>query len=146
MQQFARVAQRVGFVYCFSIIEANRRAEYAADSKRVAGIHATAAASFDAELTTFFPFDPFRLPRSCVFIENIYREWTSVALDESDDEDEDESDEEDDGLGGSISSHQSYEDLHMHGPSSLADGGASLGASFGGMSISPARPVEVAVQ
>lgn len=108
-------------------------------------MHAAAAASFDAELTTFFPFDPFRLPRSSAFIDGIYREWTSVALDESGDEDEDESEEEEE-EGGGVGSQQSDEDLYMHGPASLIEDTAGLGASFGGMSISPVRHTEVSVQ
>lgn len=120
------------------------------------------ASSFDAELTTFFPFDPFRLPRSGVFIENIYREWTSVALDDSEDEDDDDDDseeeeedvgssedkEEEEGLVGrkiAGSLRRSGDDLRMHGPASLIDGETELGASFGGMSISPARPTELMV-
>ncbi|KAH8118691.1 RNA polymerase I-specific transcription initiation factor RRN3 [Phellopilus nigrolimitatus] len=115
VQQFARVAQRVAFIYCFSILEANRRSEFSPDTKGK-GVATGAAAmsrSFDADLTTFFPFDPFKLPRSSGYIEGIYREWTS--------------------------------DLNMHGPASFADDAGGLGESFGGMSISPAHPRQVTV-
>lgn len=162
VQQFARVAQRVGFIYCFSILEANRRSEYSPDAKSRRGAGALTTAmrqSFDADLTTFFPFDPFKLPRSSMYIDGIYREWSSVAIDDSEDEDEEESEEEDGkdeyeyeddeevGPGNGLPTHRSKdEDLYMHGPASFADDkDDGLGVTFGGMSISPSQPQRVAI-
>ncbi|EJD01473.1 RNA polymerase I-specific transcription initiation factor RRN3 [Fomitiporia mediterranea MF3/22] len=151
VQQFARVAQRVGFIYCFSILEANRRSEYASDSKNVSASDSNPALwvqSFDADLTTFFPFDPFKLSRSSAYIEGIYREWASVAIDDSEDEDEDDEDHEDEveeGEGGEVDGTLPVdEDLHMHGPASFVSDAGGLGESFGGMSISPAQPQGIA--
>jgi RNA polymerase I-specific transcription initiation factor RRN3 len=41
---------------------------------------------------TFFPFDPYKLDGSRVFVDTIYFEWIA---DDDDEEDEDESEEED---------------------------------------------------
>jgi RNA polymerase I-specific transcription initiation factor RRN3 len=84
-----------------------------------------------SELTSFFPFDPYKLPRSSLYIEPIYREWASVEV-EGDDDDDDEDEEEmgeEEGLQIGISQRDMVDDLDVE-----ADG---LGASFGGMSISP---------
>ena len=36
----------------------------------------------------FFPFEPYRLPKSNAFIQGVYREWSSVAIEDEDDEDD----------------------------------------------------------
>ena len=169
--QFARVAHATDFLYCYSIIEENKRSEYASSSgPAMTARHwvnpALLGMSVQTELNTFFPFGPYKLPRSGAYIEGVYREWASVAIEsESDDEDEDE-DEYDE------SYDRSYNETYEDGPSeeppnsssySLSDGfgfsGSSpiafassprrqnghdaaadqLGASFSGMSISPAH-------
>jgi RNA polymerase I-specific transcription initiation factor RRN3 len=73
-----------------------------------------------SELMSFFPFDPYKLPRSSSYIEPIYREWASVAVGVDDDDDDEEEDEGVD-----------EEDVDVR---KEADG---LGASFGEMRISP---------
>ncbi|KAL1754725.1 RNA polymerase I-specific transcription initiation factor RRN3 [Schizophyllum commune] len=130
--QFARVAHAVNFMYCFPVLEANRRS---ADDG--------AARERDAELHTFFPFDPYKLPRSGPYIQAVYREWASVAIrgDDEDDEDEDE-DEEDDVAG--IQSHETPACLAI--PRAVeGDGGdddaMGLGTSLNAMSISPQAPI-----
>ena len=47
-------------------------------------------------LNTFFPFDPYRLPKSGEYIQGIYREWSEVAVDEEEEEEEDDEDEDED--------------------------------------------------
>lgn len=152
MKQFAQVAQKVGFIYCYSIIEANKRLDYAGSSTK--GGHsslysASLSQSFDVDLTTFFPFDPFKLPKSCSYIDGIYREWSDVAIEESedeeedDDDDEDEEDEEEEVV--ERSSVAVEDDSRMLGPSSYVDDAGGLGKSFGGMSISPAQTRQVAL-
>ncbi|KAF7332358.1 RNA polymerase I-specific transcription initiation factor RRN3 [Mycena kentingensis (nom. inval.)] len=91
VQQFARIAQATGFVYCYTILDANRRSEYSGANGASLAILLNSGIS--AELNTFFPFDPYKLVKSGAYIEGIYREWSSVAIDDDDDED-DESDEE----------------------------------------------------
>jgi RNA polymerase I-specific transcription initiation factor RRN3 len=85
-----------------------------------------------SELTSFFPFDPYKLPRSSSYIEPIYREWASVAI-EGDEDDEDEDEDEDEEEGMQIGLLRPRRDTVDH-LDVEADG---LGASFGGMSISP---------
>ncbi|EGO01992.1 hypothetical protein SERLA73DRAFT_159088 [Serpula lacrymans var. lacrymans S7.3] len=155
VMQFARVAQATDFAYCYSILEVNKRSDY----NPTPGQRSRATIdgeSLNAELNTFFPFDPYRLPKSSPYIQGVYREWSSVAIDEDDDEDDDDDDdgdeEEEDIYDIYSDSLKSAED-NNHGltrsghlaipkPEPLqnlsdADG---LGESFGGMSISPAQP------
>ncbi|KAJ7793592.1 RNA polymerase I-specific transcription initiation factor RRN3-domain-containing protein [Mycena olivaceomarginata] len=121
--QFANVAQATGFAYCFTILEANKRSEYGANNAegRVstpgAG-HAYAYAttpSITAELNTFFPFDPYRLVKSGVYIQGIYREW-----------------------GDAMSSSYGGLTIPRSQPVDRDDDG--LGKSLGAMSISPVGP------
>lgn len=101
-----------------------------------------------SELNTFFPFDPYRLPRSSSYIQDVYREWSSVAIDD-DDSESDSSDEDNPEEVEDTSSATSHE-LEKNEPTPLGavpigsprpeteDAADGLGASFGGMSISPA--------
>ncbi|KAI0030899.1 RNA polymerase I-specific transcription initiation factor RRN3 [Vararia minispora EC-137] len=131
--QFARVAQASGFIYIYPLIDANRRGTFV-PSTPLSPLAATPTSSFFSfggaraigDLNTFFPFDPYRLPKSACYVEPVYREWATVAIDgEEDEEDEDgEEPEEQEELVGRDNAE--------------ADG---LGASFSGMSISPAAVV-----
>jgi RNA polymerase I-specific transcription initiation factor RRN3 len=150
VKQFARVARSTDFLYCYAIIEANRRSEYHSTLPNSSGSQTNQGAlpptallpilrdsGIDKELNTFFPFDPYKLPQSHSYIEGIYREWASVAieeiLEEDEDEDEDE-DEEEDEESESVGSHMVIGSLERWNSTE------ELGRSFGGMSISPARP------
>ncbi|KAI0353078.1 RNA polymerase I-specific transcription initiation factor RRN3 [Trametes cingulata] len=156
VMQFARVAHATGFVYCYSIMEANRRSDYAPPTpgaNNVAnGGRRPKGLMFDhamtSELNTFFPFDPYKLPRSGSYIQGVYREWSSVAIDDDEDE-EDEEDEE-----GEEDAEAADEDAASSQPVGILSNGArpssgtedeadGLGESFGGMSISPARPAQL---
>ncbi|OSD04599.1 RNA polymerase I-specific transcription initiation factor RRN3 [Trametes coccinea BRFM310] len=157
VMQFARVAHATGFVYCYSILEANRRSEYApATPGAGSGAHSGRLpkglmfeTAMTSELNTFFPFDPYKLPRSGSYIQGVYREWSSVAID--DDEDEEDEDEDEDEEGGEEDAEEE-EDAASSQPVGILINGArpsaddeaeGLGESFGGMSISPAQPVQV---
>ncbi|ORY80312.1 RNA polymerase I-specific transcription initiation factor RRN3, partial [Protomyces lactucae-debilis] len=77
VQQFARVSHHLNFVFCATIIEANRRS----------------ALSGPGEIDSFFPFDPYLLKQSKHFVEEVYNDWKPIpgmASDESDEEDEDD--------------------------------------------------------
>ena len=154
--QFARVAHATGFVYCYSIMDANRRSDYAippvsasvaqpargpSKAQRLA-LERTMA----SELNAFFPFDPYKLPRSGRYIQGVYREWSSVAID---DEDEDDEDEDDDEGEDALDEDQQGDDADLEPQGILVNGRSmrqqedsteGLGGSFGGMSISPAQP------
>ncbi|KAI0080624.1 RNA polymerase I-specific transcription initiation factor RRN3 [Panus rudis PR-1116 ss-1] len=147
VMQFAKVAHSTDFLYCYSIIEANKRSEFAPSSgeeqtnisthPRGPMIHPSIfASSMHTELNTFFPFDPYKLPRSSAYIQGVYREWSSVAIDEEEEE-EDEGYEE----GADFVLTQARPVSRQSASSEGTDG---LGASFGGMSISPVHPAPVA--
>lgn len=74
--QFARVAHVTDFMYCYPQLKG-------------AGV-------VTSYLNTFFPFDPYRLPKSGEYIQGIYREWSEVAVDEEEEEEEDDEDEDED--------------------------------------------------
>ncbi|KAJ2931731.1 hypothetical protein H1R20_g5334, partial [Candolleomyces eurysporus] len=179
--QFAKVAHQTGFVYCYSILESNKRSSPSAKSSSSSGVgvspshmgpssnsmiassstvstsHLLVHPTFlrgelNNELNTFFPFDPYRLPRSGSFIQEVYREWSDVAIDGDEDDEEDEedandnsdsdnegdsSDDEDDVIGASTGSsgHLAIPGRQRRGEAS-DDGG--LGESLVAMSISPA--------
>ncbi|KAF8681643.1 RNA polymerase I-specific transcription initiation factor RRN3 [Rhizoctonia solani] len=170
VQQFARVSNSTGFVYCFTILESNRRSDLATAETpppqygtrlKIDPKHARLMRdpALDADLNAFFPFDPYKLPISHKYIDHVYREWSSVALEEDEDSDEEEEEEEeeeevlpepqpqspvgsdgtesesDDESEGSVArSAASLDPAGIPIPGSTAD---LLGVSFGGMSISP---------
>ena len=144
--QFARVARATDFVYCHSIIEANRRSEYNPNPGSLPLLpRLNGEELVSVELHMFFPFDPYKLPRSSSYIQGVYREWSSVEIGGDEESDEEEVDE---GSGDEV-------EMPSVGPSgtSLVSGrlqiprtstsDAELGESFGGMSISPAQPRSV---
>ncbi|KAF8260618.1 RNA polymerase I-specific transcription initiation factor RRN3 [Lactarius quietus] len=114
-RQFACVAHATGFMYVFPLLLAPFPAQHPEHHRRQ---QAPTPPSSLSELMSFFPFDPYKLPRSSSYIEPIYREWASVAVGVDDDDD----DEEEEGEGADL-------DVRVE-----ADG---LGASFGEMKISP---------
>ncbi|KAF8204639.1 RNA polymerase I-specific transcription initiation factor RRN3 [Pholiota molesta] len=170
VMQFARVAQATDFIYCYTILESNKRTDMSFSSSsapRSTNINTARPDSLSSmlsllqakilyepanvELTTFFPFDPYRLPKSNVFIQGVYREWSSVAIDDDEeDEDEDEdSDEEPEGLKGykdgnssegDVVGRTAYLDIPRDGTEKKKnEDDEGLGESLGAMSISPAR-------
>lgn len=155
--QFARVAQATDFIYCYSILETNKRSEYNPSPGSISVLSKAVGGEFlEAELHTFFPFDPYKLPRSSPYIQGVYRDWSSVAIG---DEDEDEADADDDSVDDEDDDRRSAEGnnlmSHATGMVSVAGGlsipgqpqsnsdADGLGESFGGMSISPAHSQSV---
>ena len=150
--QFARVAQATGFVYCYSIMEANRRSDYATNADAGRGPSKPRALVFEqsvtSELNTFFPFDPYKLPRSGSYIQGVYREWSSVAIDDDEEEDEEEDQEEEEEVADDVDDAGDAQSVGIfingaRASSQPADETDGLGESFGGMSISPARPEQL---
>ena len=148
VMQFARIAHATDFLYCYTILDANKRSESANPSPpRGGGTESLSKFSStflyesganNEELNTFFPFDPCRLPKSHVFVQGVYREWESVAIqgDEEDEEDED-GDYDDKGTRANIM-------IPISKTSTNLDDDSGLGKSLGAMSISPA-PVSALV-
>ncbi|EAU84392.1 ribosomal DNA transcription factor Rrn3 [Coprinopsis cinerea okayama7 len=107
VEQFAKVAQQTDFMYCYSVLESNKRSEYSGANSNGSpsrSMHPSfLRGRLNDELNTFFPFDPYRLPKSNSFIQSVYREWSDVAIDEEDDDDEEE---DEDGEGEDSSSDE----------------------------------------
>jgi RNA polymerase I-specific transcription initiation factor RRN3 len=151
VMQFARVAHATDFIYCYTILESNKRSEYGPSTMEGRVMSVTSVpvrpasiafhpivlgGSINAELNTFFPFDPYRLPKSNVYIQAVYREWSAVAIDEEDDEDEEEEDYGD----GDPSDVGSSGQLKIPRSDNYGGDEDGLGESLGKMSISPMRP------
>ena len=95
--EFARVARRLRFMYVYTLLESNRRVRLptgpagpaSTTAAGTTGMRDTAlSARKDQDwqrLDAYFPFDPYRLPRSRRWLEGDYREWVGVPG-ESDDE------------------------------------------------------------
>ncbi len=135
MRQFARVAHATGFMYVFPLLNAPLPTTARTDWERAVlpGSGSSNCINALSELTSFFPFDPYKLPRSSSYIEPIYREWASVAIEGDDDDEEEEGEEGVEGMQDGLTRPRRDEVDHLDVE---ADG---LGASFGGMSISPAH-------
>ncbi|KAJ2210449.1 DNA independent RNA polymerase I transcription factor [Coemansia sp. RSA 1813] len=110
-QQFASVASQTNFMFCYAMLQQNRRSNNAETNtgSSVSGSQGDASSSslmlsssthiLRAGLDTFFPFDPMTLPISRQFIDPIYFEWKDVGSESTDNEesDDDEAGERDDG-------------------------------------------------
>ena len=124
-RQFARVAHATGFMYVFPLLATDKQQQ----QQNTLPVPTTTNPTTLSELMSFFPFDPYKLPRSSSYIEPIYREWASVAVgvDDDDDDDDDGDEEEEDEV-------VVDEEAEADEGRKEADG---LGASFGEMRISP---------
>jgi len=129
--QFTRVAHATDFIYCYPILEANKRSYDGDPSQRTPPRQIFVPPQANTELNTFFPFDPYKLPKSSRYIDGVYREWSAVAID---DEEEDEGEDEDE----DVESARIGVSIARTAPSDPL--GDTLGASFEAMSISPVRP------
>lgn len=158
VMQFARVAHATDFIYCYTILETNKRAEHGSLTSRSGITHfitpphhrqtdgsttitmntkinpSMFILSVNPELNTFFPFDPYRLPKSNAFIQGVYREWSSVAIQDEDDDDDNEEDELD--REESVKSEDGTSSRYLNIPRDRENDGG-LGESLGAMSISP---------
>ena len=122
-RQFARVAHATGFMYVFPLLEHQQL------QPAVAAAVVPTHPSTLSELMSFFPFDPYKLPRSSSYIDPIYREWASVAVGMEDDDDDDDEEEE-----------EEPEAVDLDLDVVQADSSDGLGASFEEMKISPVPP------
>lgn len=85
IEEFARLAHRLKFLYIYPILEANKKLRLAvqSDMSGSAGVfRETALTSLNGErhhqLDAYFPFDPFHLPVSKRWIAGEYNEWKGV--------------------------------------------------------------------
>ncbi|KAJ2698031.1 DNA independent RNA polymerase I transcription factor [Coemansia sp. IMI 209128] len=86
--QFAQVASQTNFMFCFTVLQQNRRS--ANDSKEPGNGETPSHSSLlRTELETFFPFDPMVLPISRQYIDDIYFLWQDIGEEASSDEEDD---------------------------------------------------------
>jgi RNA polymerase I-specific transcription initiation factor RRN3 len=137
-------------MYCYPILESNKRSEQPSsntsgpsrpkpDTTVLRSSMAIRIGKGDlatSELNTFFPFDPCKLPKLGTYIDSVYRDWASVAIEDLDDDDDDSGSEDDNSEpdSGDTSEHLGLP-FAQRKPSGKED--AELGASFDAMSISP---------
>ncbi|EWC45222.1 hypothetical protein DRE_05949 [Drechslerella stenobrocha 248] len=91
VNQFADVANHFNLVYCFSIIERNKRGNL---FNIGAGV-STAGYPEATQLETYFPFDPFKLSTTRSWVDPFYVQWEPIPGlgAEEEDEEEDSGDE-----------------------------------------------------
>lgn len=115
VNEFARVANHLGIIYVFHLLETNKRIQltqhcgslaYGNSHSQPERETALSARKDDSHqhLDEYFPFDPYHLPKSRRWIETDYREWNGIpGLDDhqgseaSSDEDEGGESEDEDG-------------------------------------------------
>lgn len=99
-------------------------------------------------MDSFFPFDPFKLPLSSIYIDDIYREWVpddeseTEGSDDTSDTSDDTSDDDDDdsSIGdGDLSMQSNPGGLAVPGANWDTDGDDDVSRSFEAMSLSPER-------
>lgn len=107
VSEFARMSQHLNLMYVFSILETNKRVRVSTQRNlsmladpRFAQIERETRAGEDLgyQLDAYFPFDPYKLPRSSRWLANDYVEWRGIpGLDDREDSDSEayESDLED---------------------------------------------------
>jgi RNA polymerase I-specific transcription initiation factor RRN3 len=173
VNQFATIAHKTNFLYCYAILDTNRRiasreqppipsaplrsvSETSLTRPRLPSVLSnpslTAAQPVPRqllvaeEMDSFFPFDPFKLPLSSVYIDDIYREWT--ADDESASEEaSSDSDADDDSSSASEADTETEEGDFAPRSGGLAVPGSmasreeedDVARSFEAMSLSPDR-------
>lgn len=122
------------------------RSVFAASNPSTTSTTTTDTANTIMELNGFFPFDPYDLHQSRTYIDPIYRPWDEVKIegDNDDDEAETEDEEEEASPVNSLSNGSAASLPLVFGSVPEARTSADeLGQSFGGMSISPVRKVDI---
>ena len=81
--EFARIANHLGLIYVYHLLEVNKRVCLLQFSSSTYGPNRETALSASKDkshqhLDAYFPFDPYQLPRSKKWIEGDYREWAGV--------------------------------------------------------------------
>lgn len=111
VEEFARLAHRLGFMYVYPLIEANKRLRLTqymntystGGALRETGYEISADESYH-QLDPYFPFDPYQLPNSKRWLEGDYVHWRAVPGLNADEEEEDSDDmeEEEEEIGGYV--------------------------------------------
>ena len=110
VSEFAKIANHLGIIYVFHLLEANKRLRLSQFTgslerdvsyslpERETALSGRKEESYQ-QLDEYFPFDPYHLPRSKRWIDSDYREWKAIPGLDDDKDDGPESDEEDDDEG-----------------------------------------------
>ena len=95
VNQFARLANHLRFIYVFPLLESNKRLRLLQTTSSGGSLYSFAdretalTARRDQhwlELEAYFPFDPYKLPRSKRWLKGEYVEWKGVkGLDDEED-------------------------------------------------------------
>ena len=106
VEEFAKLAHRLNFMYAYPLIEGNKRirlTQYLSSTYSTGG--ALRDSGFDTQeesfhqLDPYFPFDPYQLPVSKRWLVNDYVHWKAIpGLNAEDDDSESEEDEDDEEL------------------------------------------------
>lgn len=104
VEEFAKLAHRLNFLYTYPLIEGNKRIRL---TQYLSSTYSTGGALRDSgfetleesyhQLDPYFPFDPYQLPVSKRWLVDDYVHWKAVpGLNAEDDEDSDDFDEDED--------------------------------------------------
>ncbi|KAI9821422.1 MAG: hypothetical protein M1826_000658 [Phylliscum demangeonii] len=87
VNEFARIAHHLRFLYIYSLLESNKRVQLfksssssytTATSGPVAPTSTSLSSESPKQLDTYFPFDPYHLPVSKRWIQGDYVEWRAI--------------------------------------------------------------------
>jgi RNA polymerase I-specific transcription initiation factor RRN3 len=101
VQEFAKIAHHLRFIYVYPLLETNKRIRLSQfSSSHANGALRDAGNGGNSEswhqLDAYFPFDPYQLPVSKKWIEGDYVQWKGIpGLNQDEDEDDESGDEED---------------------------------------------------
>ena len=104
VEEFAKLAHRLNFMYIFPLVEANKRIRL---TQYLSSTYSTGGALRDAgyaaldesfhQLEPYFPFDPYQLPISKRWLTNDYLDWKALPELDADDDGDGTEDAEEDG-------------------------------------------------
>jgi RNA polymerase I-specific transcription initiation factor RRN3 len=103
VEEFARLAHRLNFMYVYPLVESNKRVRL---TQYLSATYSTGGALRDAgyeaqdesfhQLDPYFPFDPYQLPISKRWLAGDYVNWKAIpGLNAEDDDDSDDPDDDD---------------------------------------------------
>ncbi|CAG8983533.1 hypothetical protein HYALB_00004334 [Hymenoscyphus albidus] len=103
VDEFARIALHLKFMYVFPLLEANKRIRLSQFALGVGSgaLRDVGGSSNDSyhQLETHFPFDPYYLPKSRVWVDDDYVEWQAIpGLDVEEDSDDESGEEEEEDI------------------------------------------------
>ncbi|OLL21843.1 RNA polymerase I-specific transcription initiation factor rrn3 [Neolecta irregularis DAH-3] len=80
VNQFAKVSGHLNFVYCYSILEQNKRVRAVTTSAHTQS--KLSDLGMDSQIEGYFPFDPCHLPLSQMYVRDLYMDWKPLEDDE----------------------------------------------------------------